>query len=179
MAGVSSDQASPKTQPLWIALIVVAVVAIVLGGFAALFYYDLVGIGQCDGGLAPGGPGCLTSPLELEQLGESREVNGTYTASILITPGSETVHLSTDLTISAWNDSGKDVPLLSVTLDSTGGRVLANFSASESNWTTTQSVEILWSEVLNVTSSTALAGQIVTVADMADYHFGPFPCLID
>ncbi|MCI4372890.1 MAG: hypothetical protein L3K02_04535 [Thermoplasmata archaeon] len=156
-----------KTRTLWIALIAVALVAITLGGFAALFYFDLAQISPCDGGLAPGGPSCSGTTLQVEQLGQSRLVNGTYSASMILYPGSANVPLSNDLSISVWNDSGRNVPLLSVTLSATWGRTLANFSASGTNWTTAQSVEIPWPDVLTIASSTALAGQYISVADTA------------
>jgi hypothetical protein len=178
MAGLSGQNAPPKRNPLLIPLIVVVVVAAVLGGFAALFYNDLVGIAQCDGGLAPGGPACAVDPLNLEQLGQIRLVNGTYSASILVIPGSQTALYSNDLTVFEWNDSGRSVSLLSVTLSATWGRVLANYTVSGANWTTTQSVDIYWPDVFTVTSSTPLVGQIVSVADPSDTQFGPFPCLL-
>lgn|SRR5271170_1926695 len=178
MTGTVGQNSTSKRNPLLIPLIAIVVVAVALGGLAALFYNDLVGIAQCNGGLAPGGPACATPPLQLEQLGQSRLANGTYSASILIVPTSETAVLSTDLTVFAWNDSGKSIQLLSVTLCATWGQVLANFSASGANWTTSHSVDIPWPDVFNVTSLTPLAGQIVSVADNADSDFGPSACLL-
>ena len=156
-----------NTRPLWVALIAVALVAILLAGIAVLFYLDLTQISQCDGGLAAGGPGCSPPPALLEQLGQSRLINGTYSASMILSPGMAYVLQSTDLSISVWNDSGRNVPLVSVILSATSGRALANFSASGPNWTTSQSVEIPWPDVLTVTSSDPLAGQYLSVVDTA------------
>jgi hypothetical protein len=178
MIATGSGQAPAKSRPLWVALVVALVVAVVSAGFAVLFYGELVGISPCDGGLGPGGPSCATPPFQLEQLGQSRLVDGTYSASILIAPASNSTLLSTDLSISAWNDSGTSVALLTVTLYTTWGRVLANYTASGVSWTTTQLADMYLPDVLNVTSSTILAGQYVTVADIADTEFGPFPCAL-
>jgi hypothetical protein len=178
MKGTSPDSASAKSRPLWIALVVAVVVAVVSAGFAVLFFGELVGISPCDGGLGPGGPSCATPPFQLEQLGQSRLVDGTYSASVLIAPAPNIRLLSTDLSISAWNDSRATVVLLTVTLYTTSGRVLANYTPSGTSWTTTQSSDLYLPDVLNVTSSTILAGQYVTVADIADTEFGPFPCAL-
>jgi len=122
---------------------------------------------------------CVRDPSTPTRATGSKPVaNGTYSASILIVPTSETAVLSTDLTVFAWNDSGKSIQLLSVTLCATWGQVLANFSASGANWTTSHSVDIPWPDVFNVTSLTPLAGQIVSVADNADSDFGPSACLL-
>jgi len=174
----SSERESAKSRLLWVALVVAVVVAVVSAGFAALFYGELVRISPCDGGLGPGGPSCATPPFQLEQLGQSRLVGGAYSASILITPAPDISLLSTDLAISARNDSGTSVALLTVSLYTTWGRVLANYTVSGASWTTTQLSDLYLPDVLNVTSSTMLAGQYVAVADIADTDFGPFPCAL-
>jgi hypothetical protein len=73
--------------------------------------------------------------------------------------------LASDLKVSIWNDSGSNVPLGSVTLLSTGGLVLANFSPSGVNWTTNRSVDLSQPEVLVATSSTNLSGQYISITD--------------
>src|SRR5580658_921928 len=148
--------------PLRLALIVGVAVAIVLGGLATVVYSGLAVLSPCR---VPGGPNCSGTEFLVAPQGVGRLSNTTYWCSFLIAPASGSGVLASDLTVSIWNDSGSNVPLGSVTLLSTGGLVLANFSPSGVNWTTNRSVDLSQPEILVATSSTNLSGQYISITD--------------
>jgi hypothetical protein len=161
------DRKDPRVQerPLLVPLIVAVVVAAMVGSLAGWFYFDLARISPCDGGLAPGGPSCTLPAFQIEALGHTGFVNGSYVGSFLISPNPTAGLHSSDLSVSVWNDSGTRVVLRSVVLYTSLDAVVANFSLSGANWTTGQSVDILNPDVLTVTSVTNLQGQYITVDD--------------
>lgn len=163
LTGPRANDASVKRGPRLTALIVALVVAVLSTGFTVLFYSDLAGISPCDGGLAPGGPACSGPPLQVEQEGHEVFANGTYFANFVLSPWGPEVLNSTYLSVTAWTDSGTGVALSNVTLCTTQGTVLANFTSSTGGWTTSQSVVIFEPEILTVSSSTSLVGNYLSV----------------
>jgi hypothetical protein len=162
MRGGESQNPTSTPGPLRRALIVGVAIGIILGGLAAVVYSGLVVLSPCRG---PGGPNCSGPEFLVAPQGVAPLSDTTYWCSFLISPASGSGVLASDLTVSVWNDSGSNVPLGSVTLFSTGGLVLANYSPSGVNWTTNRAVDLSQPGILVASSSTNLSGQYISVTD--------------
>lgn len=169
MLRADGGRANRRIARLRTGLIAATVVAVVLGVMAGSFFVDLERIGPCNGGL--GLPwevyNCPTTPPEFlaEQLGHSQIVNGTSLCSVIIYPQGVAIPYSTAITVWLQTLSGARENLLSVALYATAGSLLANFSSSGTNWTTSHSIAIVEPDILNVTASTDLIGHELVISD--------------
>ncbi len=171
MALSDGDAQRRRIARLRTSLIVTIVVAVLLGVIATLILVDLENIGPCNGGL--GLPGevynCPTSPPPFlaEQLGHGQMENGSFVCSVIVYSPSSAIPYSTELTVWAQTPTGTGLSLTSVALHSASGSLLANYSASGTNWTTDSQVGIVEPDILTITSSMSLIGQQVVISDHA------------
>jgi len=152
-------------RPYRIALLVTVTVAAVLAYTTVGLYTSLTGIPACDGGLMSPGPDCSDPPYSLAQLGYVQHVNGSYEASVILTPSLWSTVEANQIVVSISNDTGASLAVSSVVVDSPQGLRLANYTLSGDNWTTTQPLVIFNSVLFEVASPTNLSGAVFFASD--------------